>query len=476
MRFFPFCVVAVLLIAGIVNSCINETIPAWSNAELSIDEAKYYFNKTFEKDSLEKKPLWPLAIQNKLPQNFNYVVVPLSFQEKLTPILSQGGDESAKNLEDKLTINQLSYLYFYKNKQNKIKCEVVTYIPNDKYYTTLMEAKSLATIKFSGFVLIEDWEKTFISGYNVDEDTIIGELAKNLSPEITHKARIKGNSPCGSVKWMRCVCSMDAANRYQCTCTPYSIQDFYCLYYPNPAGSSTNNVISASSRGSGSLTASPNGGLNSYNISSRTLTFPADPGEIIISDLSKELSCFSAGKNTPDFNYKIVVYVDEPYPSSGSSVTFGGDSGHTWVGFEKVHKKTGLITTRTIGFYPAPDFNTFLVVRGGVKSAIRDNSSHYADVSISYDVTALQFENAVYEARGSATRSYSLENYNCTNYAYDICKAANLTIPNPTTYVAIDGTILKTYSPGGLGFFLRHLNTNAVRLNHFPPKKQGSCN
>ncbi|GAB4014919.1 hypothetical protein [Spirosoma koreense] len=254
---------------------------------------------------------------------------------------------------------------------------------------------------------------------------------------------------------------------------------FGCLYYPNPATGSNNNLVTYTNGGGNVFTISSDGGINNSAINANYITY--NTGNEPTVSITDALKCFAVGTNTSDFNYSITVYVQEPYPGSGKSISYGGNPGHVWIGFQKQNKQTGVTSSSSVGLYP----NSYgpQTVRSGVPSAIMENSTTQATVSIIYAVNSSQFDQAVTSAINNSRRSYSLENYNCTDYVNSIMSDTGLTIPKPVSYIVVfyplpynNTDVFTIHSPGALGKILRNMNSNAVKTGQNPPQRSTNCN
>ncbi len=295
-----------------------------------------------------------------------------------------------------------------------------------------------------------------------------------------NKARVTEDA-CGSTQWLRCTCNTDPSNHYQCSCSVYGMDSYGCLYYPNPSTGSNNNLVSFTNGGGSNFSISSGGGINNYAVNANNVSFAYDSNEPSVPDIRYKLKCFAAGTNTTNYTYAITVYVDEPYPNSGSSISYSGNVGHVWIGFQKTNNQTGAVSASSIGLYPSSYGPS--AMRSGVPSNVKENSSHAADVSITYAVNSDQFDRAVNSAVFNSNRSYSLENYNCTDYINTICSDAGLVIPKPVSYFAITNPtppymveVFAVHSPGALGVALRQINSNAVKTNQNPPQQNDNCN
>jgi hypothetical protein len=187
-------------------------------------------------------------------------------------------------------------------------------------------------------------------------------------------------------------------------------------------------------------------------------------------DIAKYLNCFDL-TNGQGAKYKLTVFVEEPKPGSGYEKV-GINVGHTFIGLSK--EQNGIVSTQYVGFYP---FSQTLIYPTAQK--IVDNGGSAWTVSASFDVSDVDFANAVNQAATLSSLPYHVRDNNCTDYVYGVMSAANISLPKtpaqfPWPY---DGT---GNSPGNLGADLRNLrnypNYNISTLGGNAPSSKGPCN
>ncbi len=161
-------------------------------------------------------------------------------------------------------------------------------------------------------------------------------------------------------------------------------------------------------------------------------------------DIDALLRCF--GSNQSGATYKLTLYVEEPVPG-GDTQKVGTNAGHTFVGFTKIIN--GQEITQYIGFYPIHKSLTY-----PIESKIVNNQETEWTASVTFNVDANAFDDAIYAAHSNANRQYHISEYNCTTFALSIFDAANISLPKNEAefpYNYGDG-----YSPGKLGYDLRN--------------------
>ncbi len=186
-------------------------------------------------------------------------------------------------------------------------------------------------------------------------------------------------------------------------------------------------------------------------------------------DLKRYLDCF--GTITDNATYEITVYVDEPYSGSGFGKLFV-DVGHAYVGFKKQYPGTDSYVQQVFGFYPSEPGPE--VLAGPVPSKVSSNGSAPYTVSMTYTVTAGQFQRAMDAAQGATGQNYNLVGNNCVNFVFGITNAAGLPVPQNGTMLPWGGGY--GYTPGQLGNDLRNNSQNQANTNAgSAPMSLGPC-
>jgi hypothetical protein len=205
---------------------------------------------------------------------------------------------------------------------------------------------------------------------------------------------------------------------------------------------------------------------------------PAPPPEI--ADLPGEtkpgiqpkayMDCFS-GIPDAGASMQVTIYVQEPLP--GTTFNIGYNSvGHVAIGLTKSNGSTTV--TQVVGFYP----DATGISKMHAPSKVVDNSNLEYNVSISYPVNSDQFGKIIsYVANPPA--QYDLTDFNCTNFVYNACETAGLSLPNPFNSVGIGqpGSIKIAMTPAGLGDSIEKLNgqTNVNTNGGTMPNSKGPC-
>ena len=169
-----------------------------------------------------------------------------------------------------------------------------------------------------------------------------------------------------------------------------------------------------------------------------------------IANLKEKLKCFGAnGVPTGNqFKYKMTLYVDQPINKSTNVYqNFSPDRpfGHTYLGLEQYNSETGQTKRLVVGFYIQTEWRagTLLMSPGAWGE---DGNTSY-DVSISLNISANQFQNAIDQMGYLGTPSYHITDQNCNHVATNIM-APFLAMPHG---VAEIGPLGLGMSSGALG-------------------------
>lgn len=206
---------------------------------------------------------------------------------------------------------------------------------------------------------------------------------------------------------------------------------------------------------------SPSGGASGGGGTQATIVVIEIEGEKI--DPKEETKCFDKTKPAV-----LTVYVQQPNENKRDKM--GENSvGHTFIGIQQ-----GTIQ-RIIGFYPDSP-NASLI--SSQKSELHDNSNTLYHVSISIGVDADKLSSLI-NYINDYSKTYDLNNYNCSDFAIGAAEKAGLKLPKTTgSYNAVIVNF-KGRNPGDLGQDIRNMNipggaTKSVTKGN-APKKKGGC-
>ncbi len=407
-----------------------------------------------------KSPIWEAATfkQTSVGQA---LVVPLKYTTD-NFYLKAGSKKQTLKLED------LSHLMFYRNAENKLNAEVVTWVPDQQFWD---DSKNRLNKKFIGKLLVEDWSGNFIKGYEYRKDGSVN-LINGISAKAGGFSVAMAPKNCTATDWF--TCALTDGKYWECN---YDYTEIYC------SGSGESGDSGGNSGGSGGGGSSHTGGHHqggggtNSNDYRPDITPPAvftEPelaninfvlnDEPYIADIKKELACLrnfdKAEKyeltlyvdqpvNGKSDQYRIISTLSPPIPTIGNVFTSSNinfEYGHVFVGFRKINID-GSTDQKVLGFYPGE----YGPISRGV---IKDNSGDPYDVSLTVDVTQEQFIGALNRVESDFNQSqYILTNigsneYNCVDAALNWFNASGRSYP----YTSIGAF---KHTPGEFGQHLR---------------------
>lgn len=139
-------------------------------------------------------------------------------------------------------------------------------------------------------------------------------------------------------------------------------------------------------------------------------------------DVNAYLKCFS---QVPDAGATctIAIYSDIPVDGDPSRMFnfMSGSPGHAFI---RVEKQNGVQQVKQyIGLYPAQGWQTNAIVDGAPGKLV-DNAQHEYNAYMQINITPQQLTQALEEIRAHATATYSIDHYNCSDFALDVWNAA----------------------------------------------------
>jgi len=157
-------------------------------------------------------------------------------------------------------------------------------------------------------------------------------------------------------------------------------------------------------------------------------------------DVNAYLKCFT---QVPDAGATctIAIYSDIPVDGDPSRMFnfMSGSPGHAFI---RVEKQNGPQQVKQyIGLYPAQGWQTNAMVDGAPGKLV-DNAQHEYNAYMQINITPGQLAQALEKIRENATVAYSIDHYNCTDFALDIWNAA----ATDATYLQIP----KLHIPGSM--------------------------
>ncbi len=494
-----------LLLAGLVYSCRKETVQKQSGTEQNADktakfivEAKSYLDSTLKTNSAiikvsgsggnTSEPTtfngyldWDNA-KTYFNKTYEVAEIPVSLDYKQVnfyKLVKDSSTVSDKSVTEKAFVRVLIYKDSTKNIIDK---RIITYIPDKKYLEKNSDPSGNNWINsidknYSGYIEYRTWENIAFMVLRIDS----GKVSAKYNVLLQGNTNLKTQG----LKTSKVQCSTQIIDNYIMVCIGSSCSTSYkgttyttvCsgaadFDYPSPSAPSVN----YGSPGSGYVApASP--ALSDADIA-KSIPIVNDNDPI---DPMTFIKCFTDGKTASQ--YKLTIYIAQPTPGSNDQISFfsrRGETfrtslgqlynvGHAFVGFQKINND-GSTVTQVMGFYPNPQG----MISDGV---IKDDSSHPYDVSYTVNVNASQFQTAlgavIYD---NGFRQYILSDYlgggseyNCVDAARTWLMIAGVALPQDTNR----GSFLN--SPGDYGQALRNFN-GANTTSGNAPNSHGPCN
>jgi hypothetical protein len=479
-------VVSFLLLVSL--SCRKEeqvNMPVSASSEISLQEAKQWFDAYTLRDNPQarveqerhgkKEPLWKWVINHKYKKG-NVLEIPLKYEKgkgivlhgnKAIPIQTYSQKEGKK-------LSTLTKLLISKNKQGLFNLRIMKLIGEEAYlkkhnFNPSNNSFAKKESDFTGMVLYYDWNERFVNGFHYEKGKLKGEISKQ-----TASANGGRRSTCSTlyVNFYQQTCyQIGDEGAFSCSDWNYLATDTYtsCDFLEEEEYDDGGGIIEEGEEYFGG------GGGGDQTSPSEEVKMPGlyKPGI----NVKAYLDCFDM-LQTEGYTYKLTVYVQEPVPGSNLNASTNFDVGHTCIGFSKTDMgNPSSSITQVVGYYPQTGFKAVIPPFPSVNAEVHDNGgdTRYT-VSITYEVTPAQFQEALNAANHLSRESYNLVNNNCTDYIFNIINRAGLSIPQNS------GELIYTYGhhPGQLGYDLRALKRSNANMDidtneGYTPVSKGPC-
>lgn len=190
-----------------------------------------------------------------------------------------------------------------------------------------------------------------------------------------------------------------------------------------------------SGSGGGGGGSSGGGGSGGSTTPSATNFLAAQPAQSI--NLAQRLLCFNAVPTNASTTYKITIHAHsaiQGLPSAEFNLP-ARDPGHAYITLEKANGSN--VQRLSFGFYPKVE--TWVTpTKNGVASGIGEeyaNQYRRSDIRMTRTLTNAEFTSAVSSASSNGTKTYDLNDYNCTDFALEVFNASQsssnqLNVPN----------------------------------------------
>ena len=172
--------------------------------------------------------------------------------------------------------------------------------------------------------------------------------------------------------------------------------------------------------------------------------------------------------------YSVTLNSDVPVNSRPGTVISGMSGGHAFLTMTITNESSSV--TQVMGFYPK--YSTKAASLANVTSAIKDDSGHEINASITLNVSESNFGDLVTYVTNHAPDNYNLTGYNCTDFALE---AFNTMLSTPI--IVNQSAFNSGHTPSGLYLALNNLKAANGPLagNIFlgldtAPTGHGQCN
>lgn len=434
-----------LLLAG----CHKESVPSAQPASF-LSVAKEYFVSTYSSEVMAADSFanqydfhqtsrivnWDKAIVETI-QVGQAVVVPVQYKNPFVVQTSFGAGRL-------FNINELQYLFLYKDKEAAWHAELCTQFPDSNAF--------VGSNVFTGIVRVDNWQGDFIKEYKYGPYADIKKLIKQ--PE---KKSLQNQGAENSGIYEICYYSTGYNYMARTDEGAYWTVDLGCEYQFEDGG--------------GDDVGGP-GGYNYIPPTAGTGGGYAAPvtilaGKNIIANIKDYNKCFDniAGSSK---TYTVSVCVDQPVEGSRQAWGFFGSSssggnspfavGHAFL----ILSESGYdgTITRNVGFYPKGSVNPASPESGG---QLNNDANHDYDISLTITMDNSQFFTLLdfVNNGNNSGNNYNLNSNNCTNFVVNALASTGIHVANTRgSWLGGAGA-----NPGDLGEDIRHmtLQSNMTR-------------
>jgi hypothetical protein len=408
-----------LLILGACSKNLVETVSLKSDKSITVQEAKNYYVSTSENknknirigesplefSNIERTIKWEKSI-SKVINGQEIIITPLSYNKYRALRYSNHKNSNNKGLNKKdshISLNETSFLYFYKDETGNIFEDVVTSVPTEEWSKN-------PTKRFSGYVIISDRKMNFKKGVVFNNGEVSGGFGISNSSKNGRTGDI-----CGYIEQWGYNYSIDSDGRASDpTYIDYGTIPIYCTLAPDI--SPGYQIPTNSYDGTGYYYDPPAYVSEDAYFANN---FISDPSDKTINNIQDYLKCFS---NNQGSIYKLAVSVDQPIFGSSSPLnpfaTGKHVVGHTFVTLTQVDSDGGT-TQRTLGLYPLYGGS---VTNPNVPSVFGNDSEYSGgwDVQLTFRITGNEMMQLVNFIPNYTNTNYDLSNRNCGNFGTDV--------------------------------------------------------
>jgi hypothetical protein len=453
----------------------NESLTEQPNNSL-IEQAKAFFSRyysTVEQQGVEtngsqnnksprlntpRTPIWEKAYCFEMDHK-KAVIVPVQYAKDFLIGTNFSG-------EDIFSINDITKLCIYQDKQGNFKTRWLSFFPDSNYKIG---------DEFSGVIFEDSWSGDPINKYKIDKGHEILEWNGSDSAEIQSSVQTQ-STPEPNLLMIATCSTIYGYN--------YSVDDpSGGVPWSEPAGCNYIFVGNGGTEGlSPSAIATIPGGGGPGTIISPAKTIIVTGGTNAIGNIVDYDKCFTniAGSGHV---YTVTVCVDQPVPGSrqswgisvpGAAESSGGSNpvnvGHVFLVFKEDNGSISI--ARNVGFYPQGKVSPLSPSNPG---QMNDDEQHGYNISLTVTITNSQFFNMLNFVQQSSINIYNLNSFNCTSFAIQAFNAGSVILPS--TIGQWSGGAGN--DPGDLGEDIRAMTLSAkmtMNTQYVSHSNIGNCN
>lgn len=160
--------------------------------------------------------------------------------------------------------------------------------------------------------------------------------------------------------------------------------------------------------------------------------------------LEQSLQCFEP--LNPQARYSLTLCADIPDNTNPSRVHLKSETGHVYLIFSKI---TGQDSIHNVfGFYPRRPASSLIFKN--VRSEILNNGGREYNASVTAELDAVLFSQAIRQAVLLAKKKYNINRYNCYDYALELFNGVTGKEPIPVRHIRFPFIFGRGGSPCGL--------------------------
>lgn len=319
------------------------------------------------------------------------------------------------------------------------------------------------TIYYSGYVILENFNKDFTTKLIVDKNKVIqinteGDNKFNTLKIYAHQklSSIVKQFSSGTllkeelmeVELPEIIVTIDDGK-----------PDYLSLYWLSGGGGEPYSDFYMQDGGSGNDNSGGGGSPDHNSQNDNVIALPVFSGpKNPIKNLKDELKCFTVN---PSSSYTISVNVNQADPNTRDKIDPTADFivGHTFLSLEQTNIDGSKIV-RNVGFYPS---GSVYPGNPNDKSIFGEDSNTPYSVSLKISVSGAELNTVINTLLNQQSSNYELNNFNCVNSTAAALASIKVNLPLSKSG---DQTFFSGNNPGDLGQDIRNLNLNSFSQNN----------